>query len=483
MKKILIAAIIASVSTTAHAIDYFTPLTAPANSGNTNETTNPFLLPSGWIANKVTDRFTLNSQPGFQSTFGSWDMIDIGGFNNEFVYIPMEIGRGAGVVRYNRDTGISTTLLGGNNTGVFGSNPVTWSATDDDFGAIDPAVITPTKMLVVAEEWSGNGRMFEIRNPGTAAGVADSSVTWLSNIPSVSHEGVKFDNQGRMYFIDENFSGSLYRMTPNIAGVLTAGKVEVMKVDNFSGAASAAGTGQAGRTGSGEWVEIVDADGKVLTTADPFDFTARGGRTAADEVGATPFGRPEDLEIGTLANGNEAIFMATTDENIVWSIELGADGDEGVNVTKFVDSLTTPSSQLSPVGVGVNDSFYGLDDVDNLAMDIGPNGELQLFVIEDENPSDIWVATDADGDGLADIIDLFASLGVAGSEATGFILDPRGGYLVNIQHPSSGNDALWSITQASVVPVPAAAWLFGSALLGLIATTRRKKTVSDDLNG
>ena len=476
MKNTLIAIIIATVSTTAHAIDPFTPLPAPANSGNTSEATNPFLLPAGWIANKVTDRFTLNSQTGFQSTFGSWDMIDIGGNNNEFVYIPMEVGRGAGVVRYNRDTTISTTLLGGNNTGVFSSTPGSWSATDDDFGAIDPAVITPMRTLVVAEEWSGNGRMFEISNPGTATGVADASVNWLSNIPSVSHEGVKFDTQGRMYFIDEYFSGSLYRMTPNTAGDLTAGKVEVMKVDGFTGNAAAGGTGQAGRTGTGAWVAIVDTDGNVLTDADPFDFTARGGRTAADELGATPFGRPEDLEIGTLANGNQAVFMATTDENIVWSIELGADGNEGVNVTKFVDSRTTPSSQLSPVGEGVNDTFYGLDDVDNLAMEIGPNGELQLFIIEDENPSDIWVATDADGDGVADIIDLFASLGVAGSEASGFIVDPRGGYLVNIQHPSSGNDALWSITQASVIPVPAAAWLFGSALLGLIAITRRKKT-------
>ena len=133
MKKTLIAIIIATVSTAAHAIDTFTPLTAPANSGNTNEATNPFLLPVGWIANKVTDRLTLNNQAGFQSTFGSWDMINIGGNNNEFVYIPMEVGRGAGVVRYNRDTGISTTLLGGNNTNVFSSTPGTWSATNDDF--------------------------------------------------------------------------------------------------------------------------------------------------------------------------------------------------------------------------------------------------------------------------------------------------------------------------------------------------------------
>lgn len=476
MKKTLATMLIASVSTAAHAIDPFTPLTAPANSGNTNEATSPFLLPEGWVSTKVTDRFTLNSQPGFQSTFGSWDMINIGGKNNEFVYIPMEVGRGAGVVRYNRDTGISTTLLGGNNSGIFSSTPGTWSAINDDFGAIDPAVITPGNTLVVAEEWSGNGRMFEISNPGTATGVADTSVTWLSNIPSVSHEGVKFDKQGRMYFIDENASGSLYRMTPNIDGDLSAGKVEVLAVDNFAGNAALAGTGQAGRTGAGGWIAIVDTNGNALTTADPFDFTARGGRTAADEVGATPFGRPEDLEIGILANGNEAIFMATTDENIVWSIELDADGNEGVNVTEFINSLTTPSSQLSPVGVGANDSVYGLDDVDNLAIETGPNGEIQLFVVEDESPSDIWLATDADADGFADIIDLFASLGVAGAEATGFIIDPRGGYLVNIQHPSSGNDALWSITQVASVPVPAAAWLFGSGLLGLASIARRKQT-------
>lgn len=476
MNKTLIAIIIATASTTAHAIDPFTPLTAPANAGNTNEATNPFLLPVGWIATKVTDRLTLSSQAGFQSTFGSWDMMDIGGVSNEFVYIPMEVGRGAGVVRYNRDTGISTTLLGGNNTGSFSSTPGTWNPLNDDFGAIDPAVITPTNTLVVAEEWTGNGRMFEISNQDTATGVTDSNVTWLSNIPSVSHEGVKFDSQGRMYFIDENSSGSLYRMTPTIAGDLTLGKVEVMKVDGYLGNAAWSGTGQAGRTGAGEWVEIVDAAGNTLTTADPFDFTSRGGRTAADEVGATPFGRPEDLEIATLANGNESIFMATTSENIVWSIELDADGNEGVNVTEFINSLTTPSSLQSPVGVGANDAFYGLDDVDNLALEIGPNGEIQLFIVEDENPSDIWLATDADGDGIAEIIDLFASLGVAGAEATGFLVDPRGGYLVNIQHPSSGNDALWSITQASVVPVPAAVWLFGSGLIGLIGIARKKRS-------
>lgn len=69
--------------------------------------------------------------------------MDIGGSNNEFIYIPMEFGTSAGVVRYNRDTGLSTTLMGGNGSGVYNSNPDTWSVTNDDFGSIDPAVITP----------------------------------------------------------------------------------------------------------------------------------------------------------------------------------------------------------------------------------------------------------------------------------------------------------------------------------------------------
>ena len=126
------------------------------------------------------------------------------------------------------------------------------------------------------------------------------------------------------------------------------------------------------------------------------------------------------------------------------------------------------------MGVGAIDAVYGLDHPDNLAIETGPNGEIQLFVVEDENPSDIWVATDADGDGIAEIVDLFASLGTSGAEASGFIVDPRGGYLVNIQHPASGNDALWSITRASAVPVPAAIWLFGSGLIGLFGVVRRK---------
>ena len=51
------------------------------------------------------------------------------------------------------------------------------------------------------------------------------------------------------------------------------------------------------------------------------------GRFAADELGATPFGRPEDLEIGVLANGKEVLHLATTSEQKVYSFELVNDMD------------------------------------------------------------------------------------------------------------------------------------------------------------
>lgn len=52
------------------------------------------------------------------------------------------------------------------------------------------------------------------------------------------------------------------------------------------------------------------------------------------------------------------------------------------------------------------------------------------------------------GGGFADHVGLYASLGKYGSEPTGFKVDPRDpfSWVVAIHHPSSGNDALWSIS-------------------------------------
>ena len=91
-----------------------------------------------------------------------------------------------------------------------------------------------------------------------------------------------------------------------------------------------------------------------------------------------------------------------------------------------------------------------------------------------KTPADIWVATDLDNDGVAESVSLWASLGEAGSEATGLFLDPADPtgrtFLVNIQHPSTGNDALWAIT----TPEPTSAMLLA---LGGAALIRRRRVV------
>ena len=64
---------------------------------------------------------------------------------------------------------------------------------------------------------------------------------------------------------------------------------------------------------------------------------------------------------------------------------------------------------------------YGLSSPDNLASDVAGN----VFIIEDQNQGDIWIANDADKDGVAESIAMFASLGDYGSEPTDFKVDPR----------------------------------------------------------
>lgn len=451
MKKTLLASAIALLSANAFAIGPFTPLTASATSSNTSENTNPFLLPSGWIQTELTDVNYMNSYFGsYPSTFRAWDMLDIGGSSHQFIYIPHEVSAGAGVTRYNRDTQSAAILLQGNNTSVFDADPTVWSHQADDFGALDPAVLTPYNTLLTAEEWSGNGRIFELTNPETATSPADAAWRWLSKIPSVSHEGLKFDSQGNLYFIDESNTGSIYKFVPKVVGDLSVGQTFVLSVNNFvstggvaSADYSAGGNATASRTGAATWLAMTDIDGNKLTTQNPFAFASRGGRAAADELGGTPYGRPEDLIFGHLANGHEVLYVATTSEQAVYSIELNPNGDtdySDAHVRLFAKGGTTVNSNGTVVPGGAQSS-YGLGSPDNLAIDADGN----IFIIEDQNPGDTWMATDANKDGVAEKIDLFASLGPFGSEPTGFIADPRGGFLVNVQHPNSNNDALWSI--------------------------------------
>src|SRR5688572_33155016 len=111
-------------------------------------------------------------------------------------------------------------MLLGNESGERTADPGQFNPLDDDFARLDPATFTPWGTIITGEETTG-GRLFEIFNgfklpegiptqvekflPGPTFKIA-----WQSNIPAVAHEGLRFDKNGTLYFIDEDNSGSFY---------------------------------------------------------------------------------------------------------------------------------------------------------------------------------------------------------------------------------------------------------------------------------
>jgi len=448
----------------------FVPITGSVvvPAGSPSESTGPFTIPAGYTQTKLTSMKEIEADPtqstirvpGLGSGATMWDMVAYSG-DSKYIFIPHETQFGAGLSRYDVATDKTVRLFGGDNQGQTGN----WSA---DYGAFDPAVLMPNGNLLIAEEWSGLGRIYEVKNPtravaGPDAFVAGTDFVQLPKIPAVSHEGLKFDKAGNMYFIDEDVSGSIYKFVPKTAGDYSTGQTFVLKVDAYAGAANAtkgAAATTADRTGAANWVAMTDADGNAVTSVNPFDFStpSRPGRAAADELSGTPYGRPEDLEIGKLANGNEVLYFAATSENAVYGVDL-----ETAGTTAKV--ILTAKHGVTSYNLGFSATTGTMNAPDNLAID----GDGNLYVQED-NPNstaigglggDTWFIRDLNGDGVGESLDHFLGLGVQGAEATGMIWDLNNAnqFVVAVQHPNttgiSGGegDALWLISKpASAVP-------------------------------
>lgn len=453
---------------------YFTPLTesAPVTAPNSDEELNaPWVVPAGLTQRNLTSMREIEADPtqsisrapdisvpgsGEQDvTAGSsqsmWDMAAFDA-TGRFVFVPHESPWSAGLSRYDRFRDRSELLWNGDGQGALDD----WS---NDYAAFDPATFTPNCTVMVAEEWSGEGRLIETLNP--FAPVDRIEVRELESIANVAHEGLRFSaDRKTLYFIDEWNSGSIYKFVMPKKGDYTKGQTFVLAVDAFAGNPAdnfnePSNAGQP-RTGLATWVPITDANGTPLTTADPFrngptndprtNSDTRGGRPAADEVNGTPYGRPEDMEVARLANGNEVVYFAATSERAVYSIEELGGGKAMVRL------FTGPAT---PTNLGFAPTTGRIDSPDNLAQDALGN----LFIIEDapnggSTGGDIWFARDTNNDGVAESIDHFMTLRVAGSEGTGMIFNPLNPtqFVVHVQHPDSTDlsqvpggfgDAMW----------------------------------------
>jgi hypothetical protein len=427
----------------------FTPLSASA--GPTADESRPMTFGNPHFRQRsIADRNT-QLAAGIPNS-GSWDMITLnetGWLKGRFLFTVFETDQ-SGVQRQDLKTGRTKTIW--------------YSPTPGGHVSFDPSFWTPWGTLITGEEsWctaappgcttSPHGRLFELRHPLLASGI-EEPLTPFSNagvdfehqnvIPRTSHEGIQWDQDGNMYFIDELNGGSLYRYTPRarllfvklgLADYFAAGQTSVLRVGDGN---------TPNATGAYRWVPFTDINGAplpgALTIVDPNGVRSVDARNTTDlpAFKGTDYQRPEDLQIQKF-RGREYLYVATTTTNEVYRLDL-----KNQRITVFANRNTIDLATGLPVG-------SALASPDNLALDHDGN----IYVIEDRNggvDDDIWFANDRNKDGdLSDPgegIGRWASNGTPGSEFTGLYFDPFNARRawVNIQHPASDNDRTIEIT-------------------------------------
>lgn len=430
----------ASAACLATGFDQFTPLR-----GDVGVATLPETAPYRLSSSQFTQRTLIARDPAQNRRFdsGHYDMItanETGHDAGRYLFIPFETNQ-AGIQRIDLRTQAVVTLW---------ASPAAAPALDS-YIAFDASRWTPWGSLLTAEEaWarrsgapSHYGRLLEVVNP--IAAPAEIKLVHRNILPRVAHEGLAFDANRNLYFINENHQGHIFRYTsaqPHAKDgdtFFAAGQSFVMRV----------GDGTVNETtGAATWIPLTDTRGAplpgVVVVTDPRGLSAIDG-AATPLLGAfrgTSFDRPEDIEIQTLPNGKQILFVATTTQHKVFSIDLTS------NTVKLFASQNTLDMAT---GTRVGAAFQ---NPDNLAIDAHNN----LYIVEDQpgGVGDIWFAKDEDHDGVAETIGKWASLSTQGAESSGLYFDkfnPRVAY-VNVQHPRSGVDRTMMITVSCVTGEP-----------------------------
>jgi secreted PhoX family phosphatase len=434
--------------------DNFTPLPTSVAAGSLPED-KPFQLSSPNFVQRTINANDLGPQNGGVKLGDNWDMNTLnenGPQTGRYLFAPFETGT-AGVRRLDLHTLQAVTIVPEGTQGFVAGDASRWTP----FGTY----LTAEESWTVGGGPTPKGRLFEVTNPLAAPG----SVNFTSHnvVPRVSHEGLAFDKDKNMYFVDEFNGGAIYKYTSATpqdgATYFNAGQTFVLKVGagaNFEA------------TGAATWVPITDANGNALPGIPTVDLgggvVVVDGRAAADvaSIGGTGFNRPEDLEIQTLANGSQVLYFAATGNHKTFSI--GLDSAAAATVKLFVDRNTV--NMLTSLAVGTD-----FTSPDNLAID----AEGHIYIIEDQpgGLADIWFALDGDLDGIAEAIGRWASMSTLGAEPTGLYFDPYNPDIayVNVQHAASDVDRTIEIR---AVPEPASLGLLLAGLGAVAGFVRRR---------
>jgi hypothetical protein len=401
-------------STVVNAPMAFNPLAGSAYTALTSDpailASQPWVVPQGYTQRIVADENSLNIYAG--SDWSDMNVVnETGEHAGRYLYRTQEVRPSASNLSAFTGGALSVVDLETGKAKVM--------AQRRDWKALDGIVWTPWGTLLFGQE-TGNALLRDPDYPAAIRGLVyemkpdthdPTRAEWIKTRPmlgAASHEGIELDNEGNVYVIDEFTSGAIYKFVPKKYGDLSDGQLYALKVDDRR---------TADRTGPATWLAL-DMD-RVQVDA----------RSAAANAGATGYGRPEDLE----RIGNK-LYVAITNEARVLSISLGGKP----LVHNFVRAgLNVPVENRSA-------GITGFRNPDNLAN--GPDDT--LWIVEDNVPSDIWVALpDKDGDGASDGVSLFGSLKDSGAEGTGiyFGKDPNT-LFVNVQHSVTGNDKTMAIS-------------------------------------
>lgn len=407
-----------------HIFSNFKPLKQSANSDDWDPAA-PWKLSKRFTQRVVSDETALNIYPEGRDDWHDMNVVnETGPMAGRFLYRTHEVrlGRGDSVVDSIGGT-VSVVDLETGETKIL--------AQDTSYTALDGIRWTPWGTILFAEETTG-GRLFEI--------VLNDDLTSAAEIidrPAVgrlAHEGIDLDSEGNVYIVDEHrgrtsgceigtpCGGGVYKFVPDVYGDLSSGSLYVLKVNGPDG------------TGAAEWVGPIDP------------MTAR---SAGSVAGGQSYQRPEDLEII-----DNKLYVAITegprdpnDNKEYYEGRVIALDMDTMQVTNFIKPGVNAPVEIGKPGEEGHQT--GFDSVDNLAET--PDGN--LMVIEDNKPSDIWVASTRTNEyGASKKVELFASLTDPGAEGTGIYFSPLDPFTlyVNIQHSASEDgDGTWAITKGA----------------------------------
>lgn len=361
----IIVLMFGSAATFADGFDQFTPLRGDVGVSTLPEVA-PYRLPSPHFAQRTLIAREPTQTRRFDS--GHYDMItanETGPDAGRYLFIPFETNQ-AGIQRIDLRTQTVMTLW---------ASPAAAPALDS-YVAFDASRWSPWRSLLTAEEsWtrrsgapSHYGRLLEVVNP--LAAPSEIKLVHRNILPRVAHEGLAFDAQRNLYFVNEHHRGHVFRYTavqPHAKDgdtFFAAGQVFVLRVGD--GTVTEA-------TGVASWIPLTDARGGplpgVVVITDAKGLTAVGGTATPllTVFRGTSFDRPEDLEIKTLPNGKQLLFVATTTQHKVFSIDLTS------NIVKLFASQNTLDMAT---GQRAGAAFR---NPDNLAIDANNN----IYIVED----------------------------------------------------------------------------------------------------